>query len=132
MQSVMIVNLGAVNFARTVLFILTALVISTKVEAQDNYEIQVYGSETVAPGRTMVELHNNFTFTGSKQEIDGVYPTEHAWHETIEITHGWTPWFETGFYIFTSADERYGLAVGRRSYQASGSHSRRVEMARRR
>ncbi len=104
----MIVNLGAVNFARTVLFILTALVISTKVEAQDNYEIQVYGSETVAPGRTMVELHNNFTFTGSKQEIDGVYPTEHAWHETIEITHGWTPWFETGFYIFTSADERYG------------------------
>ena len=34
--------------------------------AQDNYEIQVYGSETVAPERTMVELHTNFTFSGCK------------------------------------------------------------------
>jgi hypothetical protein len=23
-------------------------------------------------------------------------------HETLEITHGFTPWFETGFYVFTS------------------------------
>ena len=23
-------------------------------------------------------------------------------HETVEITHGFTPWFETGFYVFTS------------------------------
>ena len=28
--------------------------------AQDNYEIQVYGSETVEKGHTMVELHGNF------------------------------------------------------------------------
>jgi hypothetical protein len=70
--------------------------------AQDNYEIQVYGVETVPPGHTMVELHNNFTFSGSKQTVDGVAPTEHAWHETIEITHGFNSWFETGFYIFTS------------------------------
>jgi hypothetical protein len=35
--------------------------------------------------------------------VDGVLPTEHAWHETIEITHGFNSWFETGFYIFTSA-----------------------------
>ncbi len=24
----------------------------------------------------------------------------HILHETIEITHGWNSWFETGFYIF--------------------------------
>jgi hypothetical protein len=70
--------------------------------AQDNYEIQVYGSETVAPGQTMVELHSNFTFQGAKDLVDGVLPTEHALHETVEITQGFTPWFETGFYIFTS------------------------------
>jgi hypothetical protein len=29
--------------------------------AQDNYEIQVYGYDTVDPGKTMVELHSNFT-----------------------------------------------------------------------
>jgi hypothetical protein len=70
--------------------------------AQDNYEIQVYGSETVAKGNTMVELHSNFTFDGSKKVENGVLPTNHVFHETIEITHGWTPWFETGFYIFNT------------------------------
>jgi hypothetical protein len=54
-----------------------------------------------APGRTMVELHSNFTFEGSKTEEDGVRPDEHALHETVEITQGINSWFETGFYIFT-------------------------------
>jgi hypothetical protein len=71
--------------------------------AQDNYEIQVYGSDLVPPGQTMLELHSNFTIDGSKTFQDGLAPTNHAEHETIEITHGITPWFETGFYIFTSA-----------------------------
>ncbi len=71
--------------------------------AQDNYEIQVYPSETVRAGHTMIELHSNFTISGSKTTQNGVAPTEHAWHETIEITRGFTSWFETGFYIFTSA-----------------------------
>jgi len=43
--------------------------------AQDNYEIQVYGSETVAPKTTMLELHSNFTFQGSKTTVEGVIPT---------------------------------------------------------
>jgi len=70
--------------------------------AQDNYEIQVYGSDIVAPKHTMVELHSNFTVDGSKTLEDGVLPTNHAEHETVEITQGFTDWFETGFYIFTS------------------------------
>jgi hypothetical protein len=76
--------------------------------AQDNYEIQVYEYETVAPGHTMVELHSNFTIEGSKHMIDGLYPTNHAIHETVEITHGFTDWFEVGFYIFTSARSGQG------------------------
>ena len=75
---------------------------------QENYEIQVYPYETVAPRHTMIELHSNLTVQGSKQIEDGLRPTEHAWHETIEITHGFTPWFETGFYIFTSVEPGYG------------------------
>ena len=35
-------------------------------QAQDNYEIQVYGYDTVEPHHTTVELHSNFTFEGSK------------------------------------------------------------------
>lgn len=71
--------------------------------AQDNYEIQVYGADTVDPGATMVEFHTNFTAQGSKNVINGVSPTNRAVHETIEITQGFNDWFETGFYIFTSA-----------------------------
>lgn len=71
--------------------------------AQDNYEIQVYGSETVPKGATMFELHSNYTATGSKTRQDGVYPTDHALHETLEITHGLTDWAEVGWYVFTSA-----------------------------
>jgi hypothetical protein len=71
--------------------------------AQGNYEIQVYPYETIKPGSTMVELHNNLTIEGTKDTVNGVLPTQHQWHETIEITHGFTNWFETGFYIFTSA-----------------------------
>lgn len=77
-------------------------------QAQDNYEIQVYSYDTVPPGHTMVELHSNFTAEGSKQKIAGVAPTEHALHETIEITRGFNSWFETGLYIFTSGREGEG------------------------
>ena len=72
------------------------------LRAQGNYEVQVYGSDLVQPGVTMVELHSNFTASGEKRTIDGVLPTNHAEHETVEITHGFNEWFETGFYIFTS------------------------------
>jgi hypothetical protein len=92
-------------------------IIAASTQAQDNYEIEVYGSETVPPGDTMVELHSNFTITGSKQEIEGVLPTEHAFHETLEITQGITPWSEVGFYVFMSAKSGYG-------YQWVGDHIR--------
>jgi len=76
--------------------------------AQENYEIQVYSYETVSPGTTMVELHSNFTAEGSKTIVDGMLPTNHAEHETVEITQGFTDWFETGFYIFTSIQPHQG------------------------
>ena len=93
-----------------VIFVLVTGLASAKLaRAQDNYEIQVYGSDTVAAGHTMVELHSNFTFQGSKTSVDGMYPTNHQLHETVEITHGFNDWFEVGFYIFTSSQNGYGV-----------------------
>jgi hypothetical protein len=82
--------------------LLLLVLAATSAFAQGNYEIQVYPSETVKAGSTMVELHSNFTVQGTKTDDDGVIPTEHQWHETIEITHGFTDWFEVGWYIFTA------------------------------
>jgi hypothetical protein len=39
---------------------------------------------------------------GSTRTIDHVLRTQGAFHEALEITQGWTPWFETAFYVFTS------------------------------
>jgi len=75
---------------------------SSAALAQGNFEVQVYGSDLVQPNVTMFELHSNFTASGSKGIQFGVLPTNHAEHETLEITHGFDEWFETGFYVFTS------------------------------
>ncbi len=90
------------------LALLLALATITFARAQDNYEIQVYGSDTVPPPSTMVELHSNFTANGSKTVQDGMLPTNHAEHETVEITQGINSWFETGFYIFNSIQPNEG------------------------
>ncbi len=76
--------------------------------SQDSYEIQVYGSETVPKGATMVELHSNYTVHGEKEVVNGVLPSNHAFHETLEITHGFNDWFETGFYVFSSIQPGHG------------------------
>lgn len=98
---------------------LTAALLATSVlslpltprlaRAQDNYEIQVYGADLVPPASTMFELHSNFTFEGSTLGQNGLRPTQHALHETLEITHGFTSWLEVGFYAFTSTQQTTGL-----------------------
>src|ERR1017187_340420 len=91
------------SWSRLALLALFAVVILAPFSrAQDNYEIQVYGSETVAPRSTMVEIHSNFTVDGSKTVQDGMLPTDHAEHETLEITQGINDWAEVGFYVFSS------------------------------
>ena len=103
---------------RALLGILLFGAFCSRLVAQGNYEIQVYPGDTVAPATTMVELHSNFTIEGSKTTTDGTYPTNHQLHETVEITQGWTNWFETGFYIFTSA------GPGDQGYKWVGDHIR--------
>jgi hypothetical protein len=79
------------------------------VHAQGNYEIQVYGADTVPPHTLMVELHSNFTVQGEQNTIDGVYPTNHQEHETLELTQGINEWSEVGFYVFTSEQDGHGV-----------------------
>lgn len=87
------------------------------VSAQENYEIQVYGSPTMDKGTTMFELHSNFTFAGEKKIVEGVNPTYHSLHETLEVTQGVTDNFEVGFYVFTNFANSYG-------YKVIGTHIR--------
>jgi hypothetical protein len=98
-------------------FIILLLMMWLRPDAQENYEIQVYASPTMVKGNTMFELHSNFTFSGEKNMVDKVVPSDHSFHETVEITHGITQNFEIGFYLFTNYTQSYG-------YKVIGSHIR--------
>ena len=66
--------------------------------AQADNEIQVYASPTIQHKWTIFELHNNYTFEGSKYLQN---PKEAKWYNTtLEITHGFGKNFEIGFYTF--------------------------------
>jgi hypothetical protein len=77
--------------------------------AQDNYEIQVYPSETMEPGVLLTELHSNYTVEGSTTTQFGMLPTQGQEHETVEFTQGVNDWSEVGFYIFT--EEKNGTGI---------------------
>ena len=96
---------------------LLAIASAVSLRAQDNYEIQVYGAETMPKGTTMFELHSNYATSGRRYPEAGVLPTDHALHETIEVTHGFTSWFEIGSYLFMSTAPDQG-------YNVVGSHIR--------
>lgn len=83
--------------------------VAARLAAQSNYEVQVYPSKTADPRTTLFELHSNFTGSGRRAVEDGVLATQHAIHETLEITHGFTSVFELGFYIFASDNPGNGL-----------------------
>ena len=103
--------------ARRILLVLWLVVPMAAAAAQSNYEIQVYPSETTEKGKTLFELHSNFTGMGSKLAVGSVLPTNGALHETLEITHGFSEIFELGFYVFTNA-------VAGEGWQFVGSHLR--------
>jgi hypothetical protein len=91
--------------------LVTFVFISLTVLGQENYEIQVYGSQTQQKNSTIFELHSNYTFDGERNIKDGVRPSYHALHETIEITHGIGKNFELGFYVFMNQTSDYGFNI---------------------
>ncbi len=86
-----------------------ALLIAGTATAQNNYEIQVYPSETIAPKTLLTELHSNYTLEGSTTTQYGMAPTQGQEHETIELTQGLNDWSELGFYIFTAESSSSGV-----------------------
>ncbi len=90
--------------------VIAAIAGASRCPAQDNYEIQVYGSDLVPAGATMVEIHSNFTTRNGVALGVGQYSTYHALHETLEITHGFSEFFELGYYNFTSFQPGTGFS----------------------
>ena len=88
--------------------VLLLLLACAAAYGQGNYEIQVYGADTVPTANTMFELHSNFTARGHPGS-PVLAATNHAEHETVEITQGVNNWSEVGFYIFTAEQSGLGM-----------------------
>jgi hypothetical protein len=87
-----------------VMFVVACTVsLAAPAATQDLFEIQVYPYETVEPHRTMMELHTNFFPSGTKDAAPGEFPVHQQAHFTLEVTHGFTPYFECAGYLVTAA-----------------------------
>jgi hypothetical protein len=96
------------QFLKSIVAVLVLVAASISfARAQGNYEIQVYGSDTVEPRHTMFELHSNYTAKGHPGSPEEA-ATHHALHETVEVTQGITNWSEVGFYLFTTIQSDVG------------------------
>lgn len=91
------------TFAPFMFVVLCTGALAAPAAAQDLFEIQVYPYETVEPRRTMVELHTNFFGSGTKEAAPGEFPLHHQSHLTLEVTHGFTRYFECAGYLVTAA-----------------------------
>jgi len=88
--------------ARLVLLGALALV-PARALAQDNFEIQVYDSETAGPWHVGLETHLIYIATGTTASSpDGQSPTEHQFHLTFEPHVGIGTWVELGMYLQTA------------------------------
>ncbi|MGQ0740517.1 MAG: hypothetical protein ACT4OJ_15815 [Bacteroidota bacterium] len=96
-------------------FLLIILLGQYGANSQADNEIQVYASPTIQHKWTIFELHNNYTFKGSKYLVNA---KDAKWYNTtLEITHGFGKNFEIGFYTFA------GIAPGG-GYQYLGNQVR--------
>jgi hypothetical protein len=81
--------------------------------ALDRFEIQVYDAEVNAPGQVALELHLNFTPSGSRTPAHaGEVPPDRVARMTLEPALGVTRWLELGAYLqfllAPGGDARFG------------------------
>ncbi len=101
-----------INLNKIIILFALILLNVLSIKAQENYEVQVYTSPTLAKNTTIFELHSNISPSGPKNETDFSNPL----HETMEITTGIADNFELGFYLFSR--------INNGTYNYMGSHIR--------
>lgn len=91
---------------------LGAVLAAVPAPAQDAFELQVYDSETAAPGQVGAELHVNTVLDGRRERAGVELPTHHVTHLTVEPHLGVTDWLELGAYVSTAvrADGTFDFA----------------------
>lgn len=78
--------------------------------AQENYEIQVYGSQTQKKKSAIFELHSNYTLGGQKAVVNEVRPSFIPFTKRLRSPRGSRIFLKSGFiYSRTAAMARFSL-----------------------
>ncbi|MGZ4118734.1 MAG: hypothetical protein ACXVPY_14700, partial [Bacteroidia bacterium] len=101
---------------RTIYYILF-FICSLKCVAQDNYVIEIHGTQPNNKHDIITQLHSAYVFNGSKKVEDGVIPSNHVFYSALEISHWFTDWYESSavFYSAVGDSNRTGF-VGLHSH----------------
>jgi hypothetical protein len=91
------------------------LLIAPAASAQQGYEFEVYGPEIGPKGSTELELSSNYVAKGLTESDEGVYPTNHAWRSSFEVSRTLNSWLQATAYLTTNARPEHSLSyVGNR------------------
>jgi hypothetical protein len=90
------------------LTLITLALFESLTFAQDSFEIEVYGSQTLHQGEISVELHSNLNVESEETQTPGIYPSQHSLNESAEIAYGFKDWIQGSFYLLTSINTAYG------------------------
>jgi hypothetical protein len=97
--------------------------------AQDNYEIQVYASETITPKTLLLESHNNFTAEGNTATPFGMLPHATPATRNSRINPGHQCLVRNWFLHLHCGKKWQWRAVGWRSHTPSRSGSLALALA---
>jgi hypothetical protein len=102
-----------VNGRGVAVFCALLLASISSADAQNLFEVQVFPDENVGRNETGVEIHNVLMPSGTRLGDDMFDPNSHL-HLSVELTHGWTDAFETGFFFETapSGPDRHATFTG--------------------
>ncbi len=73
--------------------------VTSLLQAQDSFEVQVYESDIVPVGQYELDVHNIFVERGNTSWDGTVAPSDHQEHLAFEFTRGMTDYFELGSYL---------------------------------
>ncbi|MBN8850727.1 MAG: hypothetical protein BGO55_30510 [Sphingobacteriales bacterium 50-39] len=82
------------------IFLLHVLAASVSAEAQDNYVIEVHGTQSNIRHDITLQIHSAFVFKGPKKFQKEVVSREHLSTSALEFSHWFSDWWESALMLY--------------------------------
>lgn len=104
------------NYKKIILFFFFSIAFSAN--AQDNYVIEVHGTETNNEHDIVFQLHACYVFNGVNNSSYGTVPSNHLWCSALEFSHWFSNHFESSVVAYYAIGDN-----NRTNYTATHFHN---------